>query len=98
MAIQLQEEQVVKTKKPSMYNVFLYNDDLTPFEFVESILSQIFKKEGSDVMRITQEAHNSGKALVGVYVRDVAVTRCKMAMDIAQSNGFPLKLQARETD
>ena len=47
MDIQLQQQ--TKTKKPSMYNVYLYNDDVTPFEFVEQILQQIFKKEGSAV-------------------------------------------------
>lgn len=95
---QLQQEQIVKTKRPSMYSVILYNDDFTPFEFVESILSRIFKKESKDVMAITQVAHNTGKALVGVYVRDVAVTRVQIAMSIAKDNGFPLKLQAKEND
>ena len=96
MDIQLQQQ--TKTKKPSMYNVYLYNDDVTPFEFVEQILQQIFKKEGSAVMRITQEAHNNGKALVGTYIRDVAVSRCNISQKIEIDSGFPLKVQPEEAE
>ena len=34
-----------KTKKPSMYNVLLLNDDYTPMEFVVFILEKIFNKK-----------------------------------------------------
>ena len=33
-----------KTKKPSMYNVLLLNDDYTPMEFVVMVLEKIFNK------------------------------------------------------
>ena len=34
-----------KTKKPSMYNVLLLNDNYTPMEFVVLILEKIFNKK-----------------------------------------------------
>ena len=34
-----------KTKKPSMYNVLLLNDDYTPMEFVVLILEGVFNKK-----------------------------------------------------
>ena len=37
-------------------------------------------------MRITQEAHNNGKALVGTYIRDVAVSRCNISQKIARDS------------
>ena len=33
-----------KTKKPSMYNVLLLNDDYTPMEFVVMVLEKVFNK------------------------------------------------------
>lgn len=95
---ELETKSKVKTKKPSMCNVILYNDDLTPFEFVEAVLSQIFKKQGSDVMRIAQEAHNNGTALVGVYTREVATSRCMLTKQLAKESGFPLKVEPKEIE
>lgn len=93
---ELQNETRAKTKKPSMYKVILYNDDFTPFEFVEYVLLTYFKKEGADVMRIAQEAHNTGRALVGVYTRDVATSRCNTALSFAKQQGFVyLKIEAK---
>ena len=34
-----------KTKKPSMYNVLILNDDYTPMEFVVMVLEKIFNKK-----------------------------------------------------
>ena len=34
-----------KTKKPSMYNVLLLNDDYTPMEFVVLVLESVFNKK-----------------------------------------------------
>ena len=37
-------EDKPKTKKPSMYNVLLLNDDYTPMEFVVMVLKKIFNE------------------------------------------------------
>ena len=34
-----------ETKKPSMYNVILLNDDYTPMEFVIIVLEKFFNKK-----------------------------------------------------
>jgi ATP-dependent Clp protease adaptor protein ClpS len=86
-------DEKVKTKKPSMYNVFIYNDDVTDVRFVEAILSEIFKKDKNEMQVIIDATQREGKALVGVYIRDVAVTRCNIAMQLAKENRFPLKLK-----
>ena len=86
-------DEKVKTKKPSMYNVFIYNDDVTDVRFVEAILSEIFKKDKNEMQDINDAPQREGKALVGVYIRDVAVTRCNIAMQLAKENRFPVKLK-----
>ena len=42
-----------KTKKPSMYNVLLLNDDYTPMEFVVMVLEKIFNKKQEEAVSYT---------------------------------------------
>ena len=41
-----------KTKKPSMYNVLLLNDDYTPMEFVVLVLESVFNKKQEEATQI----------------------------------------------
>ena len=41
-----------KTKKPSMYNVLLLNDDYTPMEFVIMVLEKVFNKKEEEATQI----------------------------------------------
>tara|TARA_B100001105_G_scaffold137234_1_gene109991 strand:+ start:934 stop:1227 length:294 start_codon:yes stop_codon:yes gene_type:complete len=41
-----------KTKKPSMYNVLLLNDDYTPMEFVIMVLEKVFNKKQEEATQI----------------------------------------------
>lgn len=86
----------VKTRKPKNYKVFILNDDLTPIEFVEEILCKIFRKSHQEGMEIIQTATNQSKALVGIYIRDVAFSRVKLAEVIANENNFPLAFKVVE--
>ena len=40
--LDLLEKDEVRTKRPSMWNVVLYNDDYTSIEFVEFVLKMVF--------------------------------------------------------
>lgn len=86
----------VETRKPKMYQVYILNDDLTPVDFVEQILNRIFRKSNDEAMEIIQTATNKGKALVGVYIRDVAVSRVRLAEVISKDNNFPLEFKIKE--
>ncbi len=86
----------VRTKLPKQYEVYVLNDDVSPMDFVEEVLSEIFKKNKTEAMSIMQHAHNTGKALVGVYIRDVASTRVHIAEAVAEDAGFPLKFKIKE--
>lgn len=79
-----------------MYQVYILNDDLTPVDFVEQILNRIFRKSNDEAMEIIQTATNKGKALVGVYIRDVAVSRVRLAEVISKDNNFPLGFKIKE--
>ena len=49
-----------KTKKPSMYNVLLMNDDYTPMEFVVMVLEKIFNKKQEEATQIMLHVHQKG--------------------------------------
>lgn len=86
----------VRTKMPKQYAVYILNDDVSPMDFVEEVLSTIFKKDKTEAMAIMQHAHNKGKALVGIYIRDVASTRVHIAESVANDSGFPLEFKIEE--
>ena len=48
-----------KTKKPSMYNVLLLNDDYTPMEFVVLVLENVFNKKQEEATQIMLHVHKN---------------------------------------
>lgn len=80
-----------KTKKPSLYKVFLLNDDYTPMEFVVEVLETIFKKEREEAIRIMMHIHRKGAGLAGVYTFEVAETKVAQVLGAAQAAGHPLQ-------
>ena len=80
-----------KTQKPSMYKVFLLNDDYTPMEFVVQVLEVIFNKSHSDANRIMLNIHQKGVGLCGVFTHDVAETKVAQVMAAARVGQHPLQ-------
>jgi ATP-dependent Clp protease adaptor protein ClpS len=73
-----------------MYKVILHNDDYTPMDFVVSILVNIFHKGLNEAEELMLKVHEEGKAVCGVYVKDIAATKVTQVKEIARKNGFPL--------
>jgi len=80
-----------KNKEPEQFKVILLNDHFTPMDFVVEILMQIFHKDTDDAFRIMLNVHNKGKAVVGVYTWDIAVTKTEQVHAQAVENQYPLK-------
>ena len=80
-----------KTKKPSMYNVLLLNDDYTPMEFVIIVLESVFNKKQEDATQIMLHVHKNGVGVCGTFTYEVAETKCKAVMDMAKKNEHPLQ-------
>lgn len=81
-----------KIKEPSQYNVVFHNDDFTPMDFVTLILIHIFQKTEPEAFSLMMKVHNEGKALVGSYSYDIALSKTNRAITIARDNGFPLRI------
>ena len=80
-----------KTKKPSMYNVLLLNDDYTPMEFVIIVLAKIFNKKQEEATQIMLHVHKKGVGVCGIFTYEVAESKCKSVMDMAKKNEHPLQ-------
>ena len=80
-----------KTKKPSMYNVLLLNDDYTPMEFVVLILEKIFNKKQEEATQIMLHVHRKGVGVCVTFTFEVAESKCKAVIDFAKNNEHPLQ-------
>ena len=80
-----------KTKKPSMYNVLLLNDDYTPMEFVVMVLQRFFRLAHDDAVQIMLNVHTKGSGVCGVYPSEIAQTKVREVMNFAKENEHPLQ-------
>ena len=77
---------------PRMYRVIMHNDDFTTMEFVVEVLRKIFFKPEEEANQLMLKVHKEGKATVGLYTLDIAVSKSQKAMRMARDQGFPFKL------
>ncbi len=85
------EKHREEAKEPEEYRVLLLNDDFTTMEFVVSVLMTVFHKSIPEATRLMLDVHKKGRATVGIYGYDIAVTKINQVHQLARQNGFPLK-------
>ena len=81
-----------KTQVPRRYKVVFHNDDFTTMEFVTEVLRRFFHKTESESVHVMLTVHKKGKAVAGVYTRDVAETKVAEVTTYARDQGYPLLL------
>lgn len=79
-----------KHTQPSLYKVVLHNDDFTPMEFVVAALEKFFHLERLIATRVMFEVHTTGKAICGIYSRDIAATKADQVVEHARRHEYPL--------
>jgi ATP-dependent Clp protease adaptor protein ClpS len=87
-------EERKKTAVPRRYHVLFHNDDYTTMEYVVEVLRRFFHKGETEALYIMLTVHKKGKAIAGVYPRDVAETKVVEVMRDARERGHPLLLTA----
>ena len=80
-----------EVKPPSLYRVFLLNDDYTTMDFVIEVLEGVFHKSAVEAVQIMLHVHKNGKGLAGVYTREIAETKTHNVNKLARKRDFPLK-------
>lgn len=88
--IEHEEEVEGATEIERLHRVLVHNDDITPYDFVVSVLIRFFKLDAHEAERITWTAHTSGVALVAMLPLKVAQRRVGQAHFAAGLEGFPL--------
>ena len=85
------ERKAAKVKPPRMYQVLMLNDDYTPMEFVVMVLQHYFQRDLETATLIMLKIHHEGKAVCGVYQKDVAATKVELVVAAARKVGHPLQ-------
>lgn len=81
-----------RTHEPDKKKVIILNDDVTTFEFVTQMLIEVFFYEEGAAIQLTNQVDAEGSAVVGVYPKDIAISKAQAGMDMARAANFPLKL------
>lgn len=77
-------------KMPGKFKVVVCNDDVTPVEFVVSMLMHVFRHDKSQALDLTLKIHHTGSAIAGIYSFEVAEQKTLDGTNMARANGFPL--------
>ncbi len=77
-------------KEPTLYKIILHNDDYTTMDFVISILIDVFHKSMEESKRLMLTVHNHGKAVIGLYTKEIAETKVDKTLKLAKNAGYPL--------
>jgi ATP-dependent Clp protease adaptor protein ClpS len=88
----IEVEERRKTATPKRHKVIFHNDDYTTMEYVIEVLRRFFHKSETEALHIMLTVHKKGKAIAGVYPRDVAETKVVDVMRDARERGHPLLL------
>lgn len=88
--IEIGEAQQQETAFEPLYRVIIYNDDVTPMDFVVHVLNSIFMLLPPDAVKVMYAAHYRGKAVVQILPRSEAESRINKAHFAAGLEGYPL--------
>ena len=90
---------VIKTKinealkEPPMFKVIYLNDSQTTVEFVIETLMSFFDYTPDTAVKITQDIHEAGSAIVAVLPYEVAEQKGIEVTVHARSNNYPLQVK-----
>jgi ATP-dependent Clp protease adaptor protein ClpS len=87
-------EQRKKPAHPKRAKVLFHNDDYTTMEYVIHVLRRFFHKSETEALHVMLTVHKKGKAVAGVYPKEVAETKVAEVTRDARENGHPLLVTA----
>lgn len=89
-------KEKIKIQPPKQFKVIILNDDYTPFDFVVEVIMTVFNKSQREAMSIMERAHRSGKAICGIFPKEIADLKVEQIADMANSEDYPLQATTEE--
>lgn len=86
----VEQDALSALKEPTMYQVFLLNDDYTPMDFVVDVLKHFFYLDEDVAVAVMLQVHVKGRGVCGLFSRDVADTKVVQVNEHARKNQHPL--------
>ena len=85
-------------KRPSMYQVVMLNDDFTPMHFVVEVLVRFFAMNEEKATQVMLAVHTQGKAVCGIYSKDIAETKVAQVNEYSAECDHPLLCELQKQD
>lgn len=85
-----------KLEEPKRYKVILCNDDITPMDFVISLLMLVFKHTAESAYDITMTVHEKGSGVAGIYNYEIAEQKAADGINLARAYNWPLIIKVEE--
>jgi ATP-dependent Clp protease adaptor protein ClpS len=80
-------------KEPPMFKIIYLNDNQTTMEFVIETLIDFFDYTTQTALKITEDIHTDGSAVVAVLPYEVAEQKGIEVTLCARSNNYPLQVK-----
>jgi len=80
-------------KEPPMFKIIYLNDNQTSMEFVIETLIDFFNYTTQTAVKITEDIHTDGSAVVAVLPYEIAEQKGIEVTLCARSNNFPLQVK-----
>jgi len=94
--IKIDEKIKKKVTEPKKFNVIMFNDEVTPMDWVIEVLKQIYKHTPASAEHITMTIHTEGKAVVGTYFFEIAEQKATETITASRNHGFPLQVKVEQ--
>ena len=86
-------KSVEALKEPPMFKIIYLNDNQTTVDFVIETLVDFFNYNSETALKITQDIHEQGAAVVAVLPYEIAEQKGIEVTLCARSNNFPLQVK-----
>lgn len=80
-------------KEPPMWRVIYLNDNQTTMEFVVESLVEVFDYNTETAIKLTEDIHNNGQAVVAVLPHEIAEQKGSEVLFSASKQNYPLQIK-----